>query len=121
MVVLSEHCEQVLVINWCHQHRDDRLKLIYAHLNGLWARNKSVAVKAKAAGAKAGIPDLFLPVPIGNYHGLYIEMKKTIGSSTAPAQKQWLLKLAEQGYFTCVCKGAEMAKTAIENYLSGGE
>jgi len=31
---------------------------------------------AKAEGVRKGIADTFLPVPRGNWHGLYIEMKK---------------------------------------------
>jgi hypothetical protein len=60
---LTEHQEQVDLINWCHSHPDQRLQLIYSHLNGMRATEGS-AVKHRKAGAKKGIPDLFLPVPI---------------------------------------------------------
>jgi len=32
--------------------------------------------KLKAEGVRAGVADIFLPVPAGQYHGLFIEMKK---------------------------------------------
>lgn len=31
--------------------------------------------KAKAEGVKAGVSDMFLPAPVGEFHGLYIELK----------------------------------------------
>lgn len=43
------------------------------------SRNKAEAVKLKQMGVKAGIPDLCLPVPMGMYNGLYIEMKYDTG------------------------------------------
>jgi VRR-NUC domain len=58
-----EYTEQVNLINWCHGHEDRRLQLIYSHLNGMRTTIGN-AVKHKLAGAKKGIPDLFLPVPV---------------------------------------------------------
>jgi hypothetical protein len=75
------------------------------------------ATKQKAAGAKRGIPDLFLPVPIDSYHGLYIELKRVKGGSLSPEQKIWASLLRQQGYMVAVCKGATEAKEIIEKYL----
>ncbi len=46
------------------------------HIPNGGERNLAVAGKLKAEGVKAGVWDLFLPLPRGGYHGLYIEMKK---------------------------------------------
>ncbi len=37
--------------------------------------NKIRGAMLKAEGVKKGVPDIFLPVPLNGYHGLYIEMK----------------------------------------------
>ena len=70
----------------------------------------------KAEGLKAGVPDLCLPVARQGYHGLYIEMKYGRNKPTAK-QKWWLEKLAEQGYKTIVCWGADEAIAVLEDYL----
>jgi VRR-NUC domain len=119
---LSEHQEQCLVIDWCNAHLDldPRLELIFAIPNGLWAKNKGVALKAKAEGLKKGVPDLLLPIASKGWHGLFIEMKKLTGSSTSTAQKQWHTDLREQGYAVELCKGRAQAIAAIVAYLELG-
>jgi hypothetical protein len=112
----TEHAEQVALINWCHAHPDRRLQLIYAHMNGI-RTTPGDSIKHRDAGAKKGLPDLFLPVPSGEWHGLYIEMKRTKGGVVSPEQKIWISLLKQQGYEAIVCKGAEEAKAAIEKYL----
>lgn len=112
--------EQCNLINWCHAHQDKRLRLIYSHTNGA-RMARGVANKLKASGAKAGIPDLFLPIPSGEYHGLYIELKRVKGSSTSLIQKKWLMLLLNQGYQAVVCFGAEDAQAIITSYLAMSE
>ena len=114
--MLTEHSEQVALIDWCYDHSDKRLQLIYAHMNGI-RTTPGNAIKHKAAGAKKGIPDLFLPVPMNEFHGLYIEMKRARGGTVSPEQKVWISLLKQQGYEAIVCRGADEAKQAIENYL----
>ena len=116
---LSEHQEQCLVVLWCelNSSTDRRLSLIYAIPNGTWARNIGAARKAKAEGAKKGVPDLFLPVAANGCYGLYVEMKKTVGGSISVDQKHWLQQLEEQGYQCEVCKGSVAAISVIKRYL----
>mgnify|MGYP000064104520 CR=1 FL=1 len=109
--------EQCNLIKWCHAHQDKRLRLIYSHTNGA-RMARGVANKLKASGAKAGIPDLFLPIPNGEYHGLYIELKRIKNSTTSLIQKKWLGLLIQQGYQALVCFGAIDAQAAITNYLT---
>lgn len=116
--IKSEHDEQCAFIRWCHNHpTEPRLKLIYSHLNGMRA-SIGAAVKEKKAGATAGIPDLFLPVPAGDYHGLYIELKKTKGGVVSDAQKMWIGLLSQQGYAVAVCKGKDEAVDIVQHYLT---
>ena len=45
------------------------------HIPNGGSRNKLEASNLKKQGVKAGVPDLFLPVGRGSYHGLFIELK----------------------------------------------
>ena len=126
--VPDEHTEQKNVINWAElmSNRHPELKLIFAIPNG-GNRNIVTAVRLKAEGVRAGVPDLFLPVPrpsfmggklAGRYQmGLWIEMKKRKGSTTSKEQHWWHEKLRDQGYRVEVCKGAEEAIKVISDYL----
>lgn len=127
-----EIIEQSQFIEWCHLHKNTfkGLDLIFAIPNGAHlAGNKLNRIKQvaslKAQGMKSGVPDLFLPVAQGDYHGLFIEMKSSKGigktkilKSHMPSEKQewWLDKLGKQGYKTVVCYGFDMAVKAIERY-----
>lgn len=76
----SEDTEQMSVMDWArwNQNAHPELELLHHCPNG-GSRNKAEAVKLKQMGVKAGIPDLCLPVPMGMYNGLYIEMKYDTG------------------------------------------
>lgn len=76
----------------------------------------------KLQGTKAGVPDMFLAVPRGEFHGLFIELKRPIVKGEAkpvvsPEQKRWLKELEAQGYMATVCYGWVEAKETIESYL----
>lgn len=71
----------------------------------------------KTAGVKRGVPDLFLPVPSGQYHGLFIEMKK-IGGKASDDQLWWLSHLKENGYAIAVCYGWQKATEVLQWYLN---
>lgn len=113
----SEATEQVRVINWSKAYATDfpALKLLYHIPNG-GSRNQLEAQNLKAQGVKAGVPDLCLPVPHGNFHGLYIEMKYG-KNKTTEKQDWWLGQLKAQGYDTAVCYGADEAMDKIAGYL----
>ena len=116
IAIPTEHDEQVKVIQWCDAHHDRRISRIYSHLNGLRAPI-GAAIKAKVSGGRKGIPDLFLPVPCGGFHGLYIEMKRLKGGSLTPEQKDWIKFLSDSGYKAAVCKGHKSAIEVIKEYL----
>lgn len=115
----QEDAEQEAFIQWCwfQSEKYKGLDLIYAIPNG-GKRDKVEAVKLKRTGVKAGVPDLFLPVARGGYHGLYIEMKRRDGGRLSAYQQQWLMALSAQGYATAVCHGLDEAIKAVENYYA---
>lgn len=92
------------------------LALLHAIPNG-GSRNKAEAAHLKRQGVRPGVPDLFLPVPKGKYHGLYIEMKFGKNKPTE-AQKRWHRELVNQGYCVGVTYSALSAKKLIEAYMS---
>lgn len=86
----TEDIEQAEVIRWANEHesRYPVLSLLFHVPNG-GNRHKATAVKLKAQGVRKGVPDLCLPVPRNDFHGLWIEMKRIRGGSVKPEQKDW--------------------------------
>ena len=114
----SEATEQERVVNYCryNEMRYPELKLLHHIPNG-GRRDKKEAARLKAQGGKAGVPDLFLPVPRQGFHGLYIEMKYG-ENKTTQSQRFWLEELKKQGFKTIVCYGADAAIKEIDEYMS---
>lgn len=71
----------------------------------------------KAEGVKAGVADLFLAIPSGNWHGLFIEMKKQRGNSQTEKQKKFQEAVESQGYRYLLARGWIAAKDGIQSYL----
>ena len=114
----SEDTEQMSVVDWArwNQNAHPELELLHHCPNG-GSRNKAEAVKLKQMGVKAGIPDLCLPVPMGMYNGLYIEMKYDTGK-LEDSQKKMLKALAAAGHYCAVCYGAEEAIRVLQEYIN---
>lgn len=112
-----EAAEQIALFSWAAymQNTYPELELLFHIPNG-GSRNKIEAANLKRQGVKAGIPDLFLPVARGGWHGLFIEMKAGKNKETEN-QKSWGFKLKYQGYLTAVCYGWEAAADVIKAYL----
>lgn len=81
------------------------------------ARSAVTGAIMKREGARKGVPDLFLAVPMGRYHGLFIEMKKP-GGKPSPEQRAFLNCANVHGYLAIVAESAEVAQCAIYNYLT---
>ena len=116
----KEGQEQATLMNWAAMHKDvyPELALLFHIPNG-GGRSKAEAGRFKAEGVKAGVPDLMLPVARGEYHGLFIELKRLDGGTVSKAQKEWIRDLNAQGYRAEVCKGWEAASRVIRDYLEG--
>ena len=97
--------------------RIPELYLMHAIPNG-GKRDIRTAAKLKAEGVKPGVPDIFLPVPRGGKHGLYIELKRRKGGTVSAAQEAWIRALMHQGYVCTVCHGADEAKNEILAYMA---
>jgi hypothetical protein len=89
--------------------------LLFAIPNG-GHRNKFTAVTLKKEGVTAGIPDMFLAYPRGEYHGLFIEMKFGKNKPTK-MQAYYLDRFSKLGYMCIVCYDAEQAINEIMDYV----
>lgn len=117
---VTEHDEQVAFLALCraHQRKYPDLAHIYAVPNG-GHRHKATAARQKAEGVRAGVLDLALDAPRGNYHGLKIEMKAP-GGKISEAQYREIVSAGERGYCCVVAWGAEEAWRLTERYLTLG-
>jgi hypothetical protein len=123
---MSEHDEQRAIFEWAawREGQYPELKLLAAIPNGAklpyikknGKRFSPEAVRLKAEGLKPGFPDMILPVPKGEYHGLFIELKFG-GNKPTPEQAVWLDRLTERGYLAVACWGANEAIEVISEYL----
>ena len=112
---MTESQEQKQLIQWCRT--DPRLQYLF-HIPNESIGGQGWIVRNRQMGVKPGVPDLFYPVPLHGFHGLFIEMKTKTGR-TSEAQKKWLKVLEQMGYKTAVCHGWEEAKAVLEEYVYG--
>ena len=129
----TEHDEQVAIFEWAKmmEGRWPELALLHAIPNGAKTPYKKIRsrrsgkaiqysperLRLMKEGLKPGVPDICLPSPRGNYHGLYIELKHGKNKHT-DEQKWWLEMLSKQGYRAIACWEAEGAIKAITGYLN---
>lgn len=118
--IQREAAEQEALFRWasymCGKYSE--LRLLHHIPNG-GSRNKIEATNLKRQGVKSGVPDICLPVPRANFHGLYIELKAGKNKATEK-QRDWLYALQEQGYVAVICVGCEQAIEVITKYLQIG-
>src|SRR5690606_38146868 len=117
--ISKESTEQTNLITWARLQSKTMPELarLFAIPNG-GSRHMLEAVNLKKQGVCAGVPDLCLPVARYGRHGLYIELKRTKGSTTSPEQKDWIAYLNDAGYVAVICKGFDEARAAILEYLN---
>lgn len=119
--VPREDAEQAALIAWANAQSGayPALELLY-HVPNEGNRGVIGGVKMANLGLKKGVPDLCLPVPSGDYHGMYVELKRRKGATPTQDQADWLKKLDGQGYCVCWCRGWEAAAKVIMDYLKFG-
>lgn len=131
----TEAQEQKAVIDWAKLIRIEE-GLLVEHL--VMIPNESILGRATpgerrailagmhSRGMKAGASDLFLAVPRGTFHGLWIEMKRDrrafrsereADAAWKPAQREFAERRRAAGYRAEVCYGWVAARDVIESYL----
>jgi len=110
-----EENEQIKLFDWARHIK--ALRWMYAVPNG-GRRNIREAARLKRQGVKAGVADIHLPYPMPPYHGLFIELKRHIGTATVTDKQQEFLQDMElKGYKVAVCRGFEEARATIVEYM----
>lgn len=114
-----EDLEQIKFFQWIDlaSIRDPRLALTF-HIANQRKCSPHYGKLLKAMGVKSGVPDIFVPVPAGDYHGCFIELKAGSGK-VSKEQQQFLAKAILQGYFAFVAWSADEAIKELKGYLSG--
>jgi hypothetical protein len=134
----TESGHQRAVFCWAQQNEDKypELKWLHAIPNGgsRGDDERSRAIRGanlKAEGVKAGVPDIFLPVPRYKqseadsqvmqieYCGLYIEMKKPGVNKASKEQLEFKEFIQKNRYGWILCDNWITAVANIEAYLKG--
>ena len=98
------------------------LRVLYCANAGSTMRTSvGVAVKIKRMGYRKGLPDMFIYAPIGNYHGMAIELK--VDKYPSEEQKAWCDALNRVGYYAVIVpalpyiEAQEWVRKEVEKYL----
>lgn len=117
---ISEAQHQTMVLKWTQQPsiraKWPELSLLF-HVPNERHCTPQQGKALQRMGVKRGVPDLCLPVPKGQYNGLFIEMKTESGRTTDD-QEWWGERLLAQGYMWEVCHGWESAVRVLEWYMT---
>jgi REP element-mobilizing transposase RayT len=119
MLKVTENQIQGAFFSWCDKHRRQmpELELMFAIPNGAY-KSKYAQKLFKSTGLKAGVLDVFFPVPRCGFNGMFIEFKSESGR-LSPAQKWWIENLRKQGYLVTTCRDWELAGVMVTAYLKG--
>ena len=114
----EEHQHQVALMTWRDgiKMRFPSVGLLFAIPNG-GLRKPRTAGRLKAEGAQDGVPDLLLPVAQGDYAGLFIEMKSSVGRLSA-RQRHWHEALISTGYRVEIARHWTQACSLIVEHLA---
>jgi len=91
--------------------------VLAAHIPNEGKRTPFERFKFKYLGGKAGIPDVMIFCPSGEYVGLAIELKAGKNKPTK-AQIEWLEELSLNGWAAYCLNSFEGCKLAIDEYFN---
>lgn len=89
-----------------------------AHLHGDPRQRAMQMNSLKAQGLIVGASDYFLAVPMGSFHGCWIELKKSTIKKASDNQIIFLRRQKMFGFEAFVASGFEEAKEMVDEYLS---
>ncbi len=113
-----EYQIQVALFQWAKDNlsKYPELALLHASLEGV-KLPIGLAVKMKAAGMRAGFPDVILDVARGGYHGFRLELKAP-GGRPSKIQRVVHQALINEGYKVVISDNLQNAVEAILSYLN---
>lgn len=114
----EEHRIQVSFFNLLRMFYSQypEFEFIHAVPNG-GKRDMVTAAKLKAEGVKAGVLDIFVPIPTKDYNGMYLETKTKTGALSTE-QKKFKAFAEAQGYKVVIYRSAEAGIRALAEYLN---
>lgn len=121
VAVISEHDEQVAVVDYLFRKYPDALFWATpngARLSGGPSRRAAQMNALKAEGFLPGVSDLIIFEPRGKYHCFFLEMKRKTGGVVSENQVDFLAQAEKRGAFTAVANGADEAIELIDWYMS---
>ena len=81
------------------------------------AKRAMTGKRMKDMGYLIGIPDIFIPEPVGKYPGLFIELK--VGkNTTTDSQDNVLEELSRRGYKVAVCYCLDAFTKTVKSYFA---
>ena len=108
---------QIACIEWFYLAYPN---LIIHHSPNGGFRNAREAARFKKMGTLAGMPDLHIPEPNGQYHGLYIELKA--GKNRLTKNQSLIIEKLTNNKYKCeVCYSLDEFMSAVNNYINRGE
>lgn len=96
---------------------DGRWKAVTAVSCGQQRQGAAAAARLKKEGVDKGIPDVFVAVPAGGYHGLWLTFKSP-GRDCSRPQYEKIALLRSFGYKVEIADDARSAIKITETYLS---
>lgn len=116
---LIEETEQIFAVAW-FEAAYPMYQDILLHYPAGGKRHIRTAARLKRMGAKAGVSDLFLPLPRGGFHGLWMEYKPAppAPGRLQPSQSRWLKRMADLGYRTACVRGPMAFASLVAEYLN---
>lgn len=121
---MSEHDEQCAVVKWFKLTYPKYKECIISSENGATLAGTKMQrfakiARAKKAGMKIGVSDLFIAVPNKNHHGLWIEMKDKgmTACKVSEPQRNHIELMRKMGYEAAWCPGFDRARIEIEYYM----
>lgn len=115
--LISEGSEASIQQTICNYLDAKYPRILYCASAGGMRTSMKQAIKMKLTGYRKGFPDMFIYKSNDTYNGLAIEVKKK-GGVVSPHQKDWLNRLKEGGYFSCVVYNLDDAIQIIDSYIS---
>lgn len=116
MALRPEEIDHINTVNWFNEK--------YPHLADdfhHFANERKCTVmegrKLKRMGVKKGVLDFHLAIPMGDFHGLWLELKVGKGK-LLPEQIDFIRRKQSRGYVATAVWGFEAAKEIIMCYLS---
>lgn len=115
-VSISESALQIQCIRWFDLQYPYWAKYLFHIRNGGSIKSAREGAKFKRMGVRKGIPDLFLSIPSGTWHGFYIELKKA-GGKPSEEQIENGNSFQSLGYRFCIISDFDTFMHEINSYM----